>query len=263
MNDIYSFVLLNIHMFLFILVRTTGIFVIAPVLSRNNIPMIMKIGLSLLVTYILLPVVTTGIEIQYNNILELFFIIINEFLIGITIGFIGFIYFSTLYLAGTIIDTEIGFGMVNVLDPQMRTQVPIMGNFYTIIVTLLFLIADGHHFIIETLVYSYNLLPIGFKFTVGDGMVYKLTTIMAEIFILAFKFSAPILITIFIANLVLGILAKTMPQMNIFIVGMPLKILIGLLTILITLQYMVPFSETLFDKMYTATYEIIEILSKG
>lgn len=262
-NNIYDIILLNIDMFFLILVRTTGIFIISPVFGRNNLPMTMKIGISILVALILLPVISVTSQIQYTNFMELGFNVTKEFLLGIMIGFIGFIYFSCLYLAGTIIDTQVGFSMVNVLDPQMRTQVPIMGNYYSIIFTLIFLIFDGHHFILRALVYSYDLLPIGFNFAIGEEMIYRLTTIMMETFILAFKFSAPVLITIFLANVLLGILARTMPQMNVFIVGLPLKIIIGLLTIMITLQFIVPFSEGLFDKMFTATYEIIQILSKG
>lgn len=263
MEDIYDVILVNIDIFFLVLVRTTGIFIVSPIFGRNNLPMMMKIALSVLVALILLPVISITDQIQYTNLIGLAFSATKEFLLGIIIGFIGFMYFSFLYLAGTMIDTQVGFSMVNVLDPQMRTQVPIMGNYYNIIFTLIFLIFNGHHFVLQALAYSYEVLPIGSNYTIGEDIVYNLVVIMGEIFVLAFKFSAPVLITIFLANILLGILARTMPQMNIFVVGLPLKIVIGLLTIMITLQFIIPFSEVLFDKISTSTYKIIQLLSKG
>ncbi|SDK45858.1 flagellar biosynthetic protein FliR [Natronincola ferrireducens] len=265
MENIYTDILANINLFFLILVRVSGIFVIAPIFGRNNLPVIMKVGLSALISFILLPIISSdiGIHLQQNHFFELTLNITKEFLLGVTIGFICFLYFSALYLAGTIIDTQIGFAMVNVLDPQLNTQMPIMANYYNILVTLIFLILNGHHFIIRGLVYSYELLPIGFVFTISEGVIYKLIDMMMEIFVLAFQFSAPILATIFLANVLLGILARTMPQMNVFIVGLPLKIFVGILTILVTLQFLIPFSQRLFDKMFGGLYEILQLLSKG
>lgn len=263
MNNLYDLVLLNISLFLLILVRISGIFIAAPVFGRNNLPMMMKIGLSMLIAFILLPIVSETTNLQHNNFFELAINTTSEFFLGIIIGLICFIYFSTLYLAGTVIDTQIGFGMVNVMDPQTNSQMPIMGNYYNIMVTLIFLAVNGHHLIIRGLVYSFELLPVGFNFAIGEDFIVKLIAIMTEVFILAFRFSAPILATIFLANVLLGILARTMPQMNVFIVGMPLKIMVGLLTILITLQFLTPFSERLFSRMFEALFEMIQILARG
>ncbi|AKL95465.1 flagellar biosynthetic protein FliR [Clostridium aceticum] len=263
MDNIYDLLLLNIDLLILILIRVTGIFVIAPVFGRNNLPMMMKIGISLLIAFILLPILATTSSLHHNNFVELAISTANEFLIGVIIGFIGFLYFSTLYLAGTIIDTQMGFSMVNVLDPQTNTQIPIMGNYYNILFTLLFLLFDGHHYLIRALVYSYDMLPVGVTFTVGEEGLYALTSIMTEVFMLAFRFSAPVLAMIFLANVLLGILARTMPQMNVFIVGMPLKVMVGLLTVLITLQFVVPFSEKLFDSMFYSLRAFIDIISRG
>ncbi|SNR89530.1 flagellar biosynthetic protein FliR [Anaerovirgula multivorans] len=263
MDNLYDLILLNISLFFLILVRVSGIFIAAPVFGRNNLPMIMKIALSMLIAFILLPIISISTTVQYNSFLELAINTTREFLLGMIIGLICFIYFSTLYLAGTIIDTQMGFSMVNVLDPQTNSQMPIMGNYYNIIVTLIFLAVNGHHLIIRGLIYSFELLPVGFNFTIEEDFIVKLIAIMAEVFILAFRFSAPILGTIFLANVLLGILARTMPQMNVFIVGMPLKIMVGLITVLITLQFLTPFSEMLFSKMFEALFEMIQILARG
>lgn len=263
MGDLYNLILLNIGIFFLIMIRVSGIFIVAPIFSRNNLPMIMKIALSGLVAFILLPVISASTTLNYNGFFQLAIDATMEFLLGVIIGFICFLFFSSLYLAGSVIDTQIGFGMVNVLDPQTNMQMPIMGNYYSIILTLFFLAVNGHHLIIQGLVYSFEVLPIGFTYNISEDFIIRLTVVMAEVFVLAFRFSAPILATIFLTNLLLGILARTMPQMNVFIVGLPLKILVGLLTVIITLKFVAPFSEKMFDSMFATLFEMIQILAKG
>ncbi|SCY13701.1 flagellar biosynthetic protein FliR [Alkaliphilus peptidifermentans] len=263
MNELMDFISSNFILFVLITVRVSGIFVAAPIFARGNIPMLLKIGLSATISFILLPILMDHYTIEIDGILSLSVYTITEFMIGLIIGFIAFVFFSVLYLAGTIIDTQMGFGMVNVFDPQTNTQIPVMGNFYNNLLSLLFIIVNGHHLLIRALVHSYNILPVGVTFNVNIYAIDLATAIMSEVFMLAFKFSAPVLLTIFLGNVVLGILARTMPQMNVFIVGLPLKIVIGMLTVIITLQYFIPFSDRLFDRMITAIYEMMQILARG
>lgn len=262
MNPLLEIIQTNFVIFMLIAVRITGIFVAAPVFARSNLPALMKIGLSITISFILLPLMQDT-SIVADSFLSLTVYSITEFLIGILIGFIAFIYFTSIYLAGTIIDTQIGFGMVNVFDPQTNSQVPVMGSFYNNIISLLFIVMNGHHLLVRALVDSYKILPIGFSLNMDIEAVNLMTNIFVDIFILAAKFSAPVLIVIFLANVLLGILARTMPQMNVFIVGIPLKILVGVITVIISLQYLLPFAERLFDRMFVIIFEMLKILSKG
>ncbi|MFA5523332.1 MAG: flagellar biosynthetic protein FliR [Tissierellales bacterium] len=246
--------------FLLVLVRMTGLFLITPIFSRDNIPNILKIGFSFFCSLILINVV----EVDISNIsyYELILFSIKELLVGLMLGFTSYLFFTILYLAGQIIDMQIGFGMVNVFDPQQNLQVPIMGTFYFIICTLLFVIIDGHHILIEALVNSYNYIPIGqFKFS-GD-MVNHITRIVTQTFIISFKISGPVLAVIFLTDVLLGILAKTMPQMNVFIVGMPLKIFIGIATVIITLPLFIATLQNIFSNMTDEIYNLLRIIQKG
>jgi len=262
-GDLVGFILVNFQLFILILVRVTGLFVISPIFGRNDVPAIMKVGISITLALILLPLKINTFYLDIDNIRVLAFWSISEFLIGIIIGFIAFIYFSVVYLAGSIIDIQMGFGMVNIMDPQTNAQMPIMGGFYNILITLVFLTTNGHHQLIKSLIYSYEIIPIGFNITVNENLISYLMKIFTDMFILAFQLSAPILIAIFLVNVILGILARTMPQMNIFVVGMPLNIAIGIIIILISLRFFIPYSENLFDKMFQSIYELLQILSKG
>ncbi len=263
MDQLLEVIQRNLHIFVLIAVRITGIFVTAPIFARNNFPALMKIGLSVTLAFILMPILGVSNPIEINGFIQLAFYVMIEFIIGILIGFIAFMYFSALYLAGTIIDTQMGFGMVNVFDPQTNTQIPVMGNFYSNLLSLLFIVLNGHHLLIRALTDSFQILPLGSTFTLGADGVSKMTAIMVEFFVLAVKFSAPVLLTILLANVLLGILARTMPQMNVFIVGLPLKIFIGMLTVIVSLQYMLPFTRLIFDKIFTSIYEMLQILAKG
>ena len=263
MNTLLDLVLKNFTIFMLIAVRITGIFVAAPVFARNNLPALMKVGLSVTISFILLPVLQDSTTIVIDSFIHLTVYAITEFLIGILIGFIAFVYFTSIYLAGTIIDTQMGFGMVNVFDPQTNTQIPVMGNFYNNIISLLFIVVNGHHLLIKALVNSFRILPIGYSLNLDIEAVNLMTRIFIEIFVLAAKFSAPVLLAIFFANVLLGVLARTMPQMNVFVVGLPLKIIVGMVTVIISLQYLLPFAERLFDRMFIMIYEMLQILSKG
>ncbi|MDD4503217.1 MAG: flagellar biosynthetic protein FliR, partial [Clostridiaceae bacterium] len=207
----------------------SSIFVVTPVFGRREMPAYLKIGLAFFCSYILVPLLG-NVQVEYLNLLSFAVIVGKEFLVGVIIGFVSFLVFSALYVAGQIIDMQIGFGMVNVLDPTMNSQVPLIGNFIYILTTLFFLAIDGHHVLLSALYKSYNILPInGFAFT--EAMVNNITAIFAEIFVIGFKISIPVIAAALLTEVALGILSRTVPQMNVFVVVIPLKIGIGLLTL--------------------------------
>lgn len=248
------------QIFLMILVRMTGLFLITPIFSRDNIPNILKIGFSFFCSIILVNIIE--IEIMDLTLLELFIFSIKELLVGLMLGFISYLFFTVFYLAGQVIDMQIGFGMVNVLDPQQNIQVPIMGSFYYMICILIFLILDGHHYLIEALVNSYDYIPFGqIKFT-GD-MVNHLVRTLTQTFIISFKISGPVLAAIFLVDVLLGVLAKTMPQMNVFVVGMPLKIFIGIAVVMITIPLFLAILQNIFSNMNEEIYNLLKVIQKG
>ncbi|MCD5413648.1 MAG: flagellar type III secretion system protein FliR [Clostridiales bacterium] len=260
MDLLNNIILQDFGLFILILVRISGIFITAPIFASRSIPSLSKIGLSAIISFVLLPVLGQEVDIEFDNAMQIFIYSITEFLIGIIIGYVAFVYFSALYLAGTIIDTQMGFGMVSVMDPNLNVQVPVMGNFFNNLVSFIFIVLNGHHLIIRALVGSYELLPIGFEFTLRTSLVDHLIRIFSQFFMLAVQFSAPVLIAIFLTNVLLGVLARTMPQMNVFIVGLPLKIMVGMVMAVIIIQHLGYFSEKLFELMFISIYEMIRLL---
>lgn len=258
---ILDFLLTQIDTFLLILVRVTGFFAIMPVMGNENIPMMARIGASVMISFILLPLVGGSSLVAFENLVLFAYYVIQELLIGLAIGFIGSVYFAMFFLAGTIMDRQTGFALANVIDPLTDMEVPIFGNFYNIIFILLFLGINGHHMFIRAIYDSYQFLPIGHRLTIDLNVVEFMVVIFRNITVLAFVISAPVMMTAFLANVVLGIFAKTMPQINVFVVGMPLRIIVGLLTIWITLQAIIPFSESFFEQIFYGIYNFMRILA--
>lgn len=234
--------------FLLVFVRMTGLFIISPVFGRRNIPAYLKIGFSFLLALILVNTVSTGSVAEYGNILGFFLLTAKEFLVGTALGFISYVVFSAIYIAGQLIDMQIGFGMVNVLDPMSNIQIPVTANFYFITSMLVFLAVNGHHMLIRALFESYRLVPLGkavFDATVTDNII----RMFGELFFVGFKIAAPVTASILITDVALGIISKTIPQINVFVVGMPFKIVMGIAVMMITIPMFIIVLEALFNGM--------------
>jgi len=260
--DNVNFVLIDrFVILLLVFVRMSSIFVLTPVFGRSELPAYLKIGLAFFCSYTILPLLG-DVQVEYTNLFSFAAIVAKEFLVGIIIGYVSFLVFSALYMAGMMIDTQIGFGMVNVLDPTMNTQVPLTGNFIYILTTMLLLAMDGHHVLLSALYKSYSLLPInGFEFT--EAMVNNIGTIFSDVFLIGFKISIPVFAAMLLSEVSLGILSRTVPQMNVFVVGMPMKIGIGLITLYLMLPIFIKIMTVTFDRMYGYIYLIIRSMAKG
>ncbi|RKD27771.1 flagellar biosynthetic protein FliR [Caminicella sporogenes] len=232
--------------FLLIFIRISGIFLMTPLFGSNNIPNTVKIGFSLFFTYIVFPLIDFPNELVINNFTVLFIYLVLEFLNGLMFGFISLLILNSIYVAGMIVDRNIGFSIVNVISPQDESEMPVSANLYYTIAILIFLLTDSHHILIKALIQSFRTIPIGYRFY-DLLLISKVTQLMRTSFIIGFKIAAPIIVTIFITNVLLGILSRSIPQMNVFIVGMPLKIFIGLLTIYIALPLYFKIFKNIFD----------------
>ena len=231
----------NLQTFLLILFRSAGLFLISPILGHRSIPVLIKAGLSIMLAIILIPVVGDAPVQEINSIWLLAMLAAKEMLIGFIIGLFFAILFIAVRIGGNVVGYQIGLIIANVFDPESNSQTSILGEFWYVIAVLIFLAIDGHHAIISALSDSYQLVPIGvFNF---DGLAgEQLIRISAYAFTIAIKLAAPVMITLFLTEVALGVVARTVPQMNIFIVGIPIKIGIGFLVLAAALpifRYMV------------------------
>ena len=248
--------------FLLVFVRMTGLFVVAPIFGRRNIPAYFKIGFSFFVSLILINTVAIG-KVSYDeSILGYVLLIIKEFMVGVATGFIAYLAFTAVYIAGEIIDMQIGFGIVSVMDPVSSIQIPVTSNLYFIISMLLFLSVNGHHYLIKALTDSFSSLPPGtaeFDAGLADGLMEVFSTVFET----GFKIAAPVVAAILITDIALGAISRMVPQLNVFVIGMPLKIIVGILILVITLPMFVDVMETVFKTMSGSVQEFIKELGPG
>lgn len=256
MESIYTNLINSVTIFILVFIRMSGMFVIAPIFGRKNLPTYFKLGFAFFISLILVNNVSVPNMDGLDNIFSFTAVVARELIVGITIGYVANMVFSAIYLAGTFIDMQIGFGMVNVVDPTSNMQVAITSQFYLISTMLIFLSYGGHHLLITAVFESYNFIPINgaifSKILMGD-----ILKMFGNLFIVAFKIAAPITGAILLVDVAIGIVAKTVPQFNIFVVGLPLKILIGLIVLVISMPMFNGISNFLFRQMDSEMYNII------
>ncbi len=224
----------KLETFFLISFRAAGLFLGAPIIGHRFIPRMVKAGLAIMLAIILIPAVgKTPIE-PVNSVWLLAVLAAKEMLVGFLIGFFFALLFMAVQMAGGLVGYQIGLSLVNVLDPEMGTEVPLIGEFWFFVAALIFLAIDGHHAIISALFDSYKIVPVG-SFDFSGGALDFIIRFSAYSFVMAIKIGAPVIITLFLTEVALGVVARTVPQMNIFIVGLPLKIGVGILVIAIAL----------------------------
>lgn len=246
--------------FLLIFIRVTGLFVVSPIFGRKNVPVYYKVGFSFLLAIIIsfsIPMPDLG---AYTSLFAFILLAAKEFVIGLTLGFISYLITTSIYLAGQMIDMHIGFGMVNVFDPVSNIQIPVTANFYFILAMLMFLAIDGHHLLIYTLSDSFTLFPIGSKVLIEQSLLDFVINIFMSVFAISIKIAAPVTAAILITDVALGIIAKAVPQVNVFIIGLPLKILVGFIVIVVTLTAFRSIVHVLMGGMQNEIYNFLRII---
>jgi len=251
----------NVDIYMLIFVRVIGFMIVVPVLAGNTIPITVRLGFALILSSI---IYTSGniSEVFYDNsVIGYFLLITKEFFIGFIIGFTVYFFFNVTYLAGHLTDQQMGFSMANVFDPISQIQVPISGNLYYFAICVLFIIANGHHMVIKALFYSYKALPIGSAVIIGNqGLFNIILNMIKSFFIIGITIAIPIMGVVLVLDIILGILVKTVPQMNVFVVGMPAKVIIGLLGIWLIMPVFGNAYNYIYDAVSKNILDIIKVL---
>lgn len=250
--------------FLLIFCRISAFFVVIPVFSSQSVPATFKIGLSFFVALVVFS--SRGTDIVIPQDLTYILLVAREALIGLLLGFIGYLMFMTIQTAGSFIDIQIGFGIANVIDPMTGASAPIIGNFKYMIALLLFLSMNGHHYLLNAIVYSYNWVPLDnelFLKMIDGSLSDFLVRSFAQSFMLAFQMSAPLVTALFLTDIGLAFLARTAPQYNVFVIGVPLKIIIGLALLLILMPGLAALFRNLFDIMFASMQNLLGLMGKS
>ena len=230
-----------------------------PVFGHVSIPQTLRIWLMVIFAFLVFPSAPVSQMGLPTTGLGLAMIILSELAIGFAIGFAVIVLFSAFQFAGHLIGLQMGLAIASVVDPMSSGEISVVGEFYYLLALVIFLICDAHHYVIQTLVSSFELIPVGGGSFHG-GFAEYLIGLTGSIFLLAIKFSAPVIIILFVINIVLGIVARTVPQMNVFIVGFTLAVGIGLLIIRYTLPIFEAAAINSFRVLETQMISVINLL---
>jgi flagellar biosynthetic protein FliR len=233
--------------FLLVLTRISGVFFLAPIFGSSNIPTQVKIGLSLMTSLVVLPFIAGNVS-PNMHIVDFALLLAKELTVGAIIGFTATLVFMGILLAGQIIDIQMGFGMVNVVDPLSNISVSIMGQFKNLLAMLVFLAINGHHFLFTALTKSFEIVPLT-TFELTPSITENFIGMVVNMFVIGLKIGGPAIGVLLITDFALGIIARTVPQMNVFIVGMPLKITIGFITIISMLSLLLIYFSQIMGQM--------------
>ncbi len=241
------------------LLRVSGFFVTAPFFGYRAVPKSIKIPIVLTLAYTVGPLVTGLGPVRPDSLWQIGGWAVSELAIGAIIGFGFSALFIAVRMAGDLIGLQMGFAIVNVIDPNSTEQVSLIGEFKFIVAMLILLVIDGHHLMITALLDTYRLIPIGTAHF-GDNAFNQIVRLTATVFVTAVKIGAPIMITLLLTDVALGIVARTVPQMNIFIVGFPLKIGIGFLILGLSLPLLAQLFERALTEIDASTRSIVAAL---
>lgn len=243
--------------FLLVFVRALGLLLIVPVLGNRNVPYIAKISFAFFLSLIVISTQTFELNVSSGDAVNFGIAVIIEFITGWLMGFSAYVVFSIMSLAGQFIDAQIGFSMVNVFDPMSQIQLTITGNLYYYMLIIIVVVTNAHHYFIRSLMDSYHMIPLG-GMIITPSLYNSLVEYMTTYFGLALKIASPIFFVMIITNVVLGILARTVPQLNMFVIGFPIKIMFGLLTIYITLSVFANVSDLIISESEQLMREVVK-----
>lgn len=246
--------------FLLILVRLAGFFFIMPAFSYKAIPPQIKIALSVALAFIVTSTAGGHLGISFNTLFIL--LIIKETIVGLSLGFVGGLMLYAVQIAGAFIDLQVGFTIANTINPENGVTSPITGQFLYTFALLLFFSFNGHLMLINGLLYSFKWIPLNslnIHLTDGNAAHFIVTQFLAMVGI-AFQLGMPVIGCLFLVDVAMGIIARTVPQVNVFVVGLPLKIMVSFIILIIVMPMMFMLFKEIFDMMNQAMVDYMKVL---
>lgn len=245
----YAFSIYDLEYFLLILTRVSCFVFVAPFFSMKNTPANVRIALSFFTSMLLYQAITPAEYIEYSSVLEYALVVLKEAIVGLLIGFAANICTSIVNFAGAITDMETGLSMVTLIDPTTRENTSITGVLYQYVLMLMMIATGMYRYLFAALADTYTLIPVNGAVFHTDRLLNSLLGFMTDYVIIGFRIVLPVFCTILMLNAILGILAKVSPQMNMFAVGIQLKILVGLAVMFFTVGMLPGVADFVFQEM--------------
>ncbi len=252
----------QIQFFLLAFVRITAMVSLLPVFGANSVPIQLKAGFSFLLAMLVFPSLSIAAPAPETLNAPMFvFSIVKEIFVGLVLGYATTFLFAAVQFAGHLIDTQMGFSLVRVIDPFTESQVSTTGQLQILLFTILFLVINGHYFLVLAIQKSFETIPIlGASLPAGNLARY-FSGLVGNVFSVAIQFAAPVFVVLVLTSLSLGIVARTVPQINIFFVGMPLKIAVGIGTFILVLPALALMFQGVVKAMLEDIWKLLYLMA--
>lgn len=256
----FSFPLEELEYYLLILVRVACFVFSAPIFSMNNTPRNVRIGLSVFISMVLYGVITPHVYPEYSSVLTYAILVLKEAIVGLLVGLGAEFVMMVVTFAGHLVDVEIGFSMASTMDPLTRQTSTVTGFLYQYTFMLIFIISGMYQYLLKALADLFVLIPVGQGIIIINDLYKVFLSFMSEYLMLGFRLALPVVCSILITNGLLGVMAKVSPQMNMFSVGLQIKVLAGLGVLYLTASTLPMASEFLFDQMKIMIVSIVKAM---
>ena len=227
---------------LLVLIRVSTLLFMFPFFNSRVIPVMLKVGLALLITVVIFPVVDNKMIELPGASFEMLLLIAAELIMGLILGLLVQVFFEGVRMMGQVVGFQTGFAITNILDPQNGIQTSILSNMAFFVAMILFLLLNGHHIILSAIRESFEIVPVG-SFSFKRDMFQTLVNIYGDMFVIAIKLGAPAIAILLLTKAAFGLVVKLIPQMNIMVVAFPVQIVIGLLFFGISLDVLLGLVE--------------------
>lgn len=245
-----SFSLFDLEYFLLILVRVSCFVFVAPFFSTGNAPKQVRIGLSFFTALLLYEVVTPAeFPVTYNTVTGYAAVVVKEAIVGLLLGLGATFCSAIVNFAGSVIDMEIGLSMATMFDPTTKQQTSISGVFYQYVVMMLLVATGMYRYFLGAIADSFLLIPVNQAVFRQDSLLSSMIDFISQYIIIGFRICLPVFCVMMLLNAVLGVLAKVSPQMNMFAVGIQLKVVVGLSVLFFTVSMLPGVADFIFQQM--------------
>lgn len=257
MEEIVDLISRNYTTFFFIFIRTLAILTSMPLFWMKGIPPMLRFGLSMTIALMLLPLIKP-VQVP-GDIFAWGMLILSEVMIGAAIGFSARLVMAGIELSGQMIGFQMGFGIVNIIDPHTNNQASIMAAFESLLALMIFFLINAHHYFISAILSSLQMVPPAGGVFMGVA-AKPLMSVAGSMFVIGLKLGAPVMLALLFTNVAMGVIARSVPQINIFMMGFPITISVGLLVLGISMPIFLTVVQRIVTGMNRNIYEILKVM---
>lgn len=247
--------LVQVQVFVLILARISGIFVEAPVYSARTFPIPAKVALAIWISVLMW--FSIPVKALPTDTLLFILMLVNEFIIGFSIGFVCNVLFEALQSAGNLIDLQMGTSIASAMDPNTGTMTTMVGRLAFFMGIVTFLILNGHHMVLAGVHNSFSLLPLGYKINFSSGITLQMINLVSSLLMISLQLAIPALLMIFLSDFSFGIVSRVAPQVNVFMLGFQVKPTLGMLALLFSVPLLTSHVGVIINNMLQ---EIVKLL---